>query len=192
MASGVHWLDCNYSRVRRTKFPEAALAMVRDFTAVFYLAFMVCNIIVFALIVGFFTGTGIMEEGIEPCVHLVTAEASKCVTERFEIEREALGECIKQIDEYVLSNSDGHWFKILLPMLVIAVLNILIFSGFWYVRAMKQLKIRDALSADQQYKLGVKGKNESLADEQDYPRADQDVQGASDTQYQVKHEECDL
>lgn len=128
--------------------------MQHDKTSVFFLIFILANLCAFTVVIGFFTGTSQMRNGIAPCLEKMQADADKCVVPRFWVESPDLQACILELEEYSVGNYDGHWSQVFLVPLIGAVVNIIIMGGFWYLRNVAQMSIRETF-------FGKKAKNMS-------------------------------
>jgi hypothetical protein len=108
-----------------------------DITSFAYLSFAVVNFCGFAMILGFFSGTGEMYAGIEPCIRKVAAEAFQPGDLGSDFNNKEMIWCLDQLNGYLLGNSAGHSFKLLAPVLFVAGFNMVLFFFFWYIRSIR-------------------------------------------------------
>jgi len=139
--------------------------MVVDFAAWMYLFFCILNGSGLAVIMGFFTGTGTFSGTTSECIENVKYEASRCTLNhggKVDKVAKELRNCLLKMDQHLLSNSDGHYFKVMLPFLLAAIFNILIFFSLFYMRHVVKVQFRRAkreeekassLPAQQQFPL---------------------------------------
>merc|ERR1719213_265258 len=57
--------------------------------------------------------------------------------------------CMDDFDDYSFGNADSHWFKLLVPVAIVTFCNIFIFTGFWYMRAVANVRFNDHNRAKQ-------------------------------------------
>jgi hypothetical protein len=109
--------------------------MAKDLTSVCYLVFACFNAFAFAVIIGFFLGTGEMHQEVEASINTVARQVRSCTATTARIKQEELEDALKTLDNYQIGNPDAHYYKLMVPFLVGAIVNIIIFSILYVVRS---------------------------------------------------------
>lgn len=117
-----------------------------DITSGCYVGFAVLNMMVFTGVLGFFSGTGQMHSGIEPCIHELANQGfghrGKEQDLRMDLQREELDKCLEKLQEYVFANSSAHWVRVLIPFMFVAILNSVVFLFLWTMRSVFQMRVQ--------------------------------------------------
>ena len=109
------------------------MAIINDKTASGFLVFILFNLCLATIVIGFFMGTGQMKEGVAPCLKKIQADADNCGTPRFFQESPDIMACLEELQEYSLGNYEGHWSQMFLFPLIGAVVNVAVMGFFLYM-----------------------------------------------------------
>ena len=148
--------------------------ITKDKPSMGYFSFATVNACAFVVILGFFTGSGMMHSSIEPCMQLVAKELAQEFKSNthHEQEMQRIHACLVETDAYVMSNADGHYFQVLLPLFFVAVANIFIFSGLFYVRAVRNFRFLDPLREQKKASSLTMQQDGDIEDQAAYPTVD--------------------
>merc|ERR1719329_1661473 len=86
-----------------------------------------------------------MQSAIEPCMERAAREMAGTGEHEMhqQIAMRDIYACLKETDDYLVSNADGHYFKVLFPVFIVALANIPIFGFLFYVRAVRNFRFGD-------------------------------------------------